>query len=200
MTRSEIVCPKPIEIGILYLDPAAQLPPSPVLISTSSYESTGGLPKCLFRYLGLYVYIQRLYICLSNYCQPSDQVIIRLPEYDADSWRKNADRHLPAILSQLVLHPVRHLLAPIEDKELWNNHVSFNHQGPDFGHSVHVPRFRGKREPLAEGKLDTEPHLVRCYDLMTMATRGWDEINVFIANAFANFGDYSVLWYVMQCM
>lgn len=84
----------------------------------------------------------------------------------------------------------------MNDQEIWDNHLSHDYQGPDFVHWVHVPRSRAKWVPPTESNLTTEPHLNRCYDLMTMATRTWDEINIFIANVFANFADYSVLWYV----
>lgn len=100
------------------------------------------------------------------------------------------------MLSSLVLHPLRKLLTPMDDREMWEHHISPDFRGPDFVHWLHIPRTRPEWgvKPPTENNLSTEPHLIRCYDFLMMATRSWDEINIFIANVFANFADYSVIW------
>lgn len=129
--------------------------------------------------------------------QPFEQVIIQLPKREDESWPQTPDRHMPAILSQLVLHPLRHLLAPISNEKIWQNHISNDYQGPDFIHRLHIPRSHTIWKPATESNIGTEPYLNRCYDFITMAAQTWDEINMFIANTFSNFADYSVLWYVI---
>lgn len=122
------------------------------------------------------------------------QVDIDLPRRESLLITKNIITPMLPLLSKFVLHPIRDLLIPMDNEAIWKNHLSPEYCGPDFAHGIHVPRWRGKSKLTSETRFGEGPHLLRCYDFLTMATRSWDDINIFVAGIFAGFADYLVLW------
>ncbi|CAL1711510.1 unnamed protein product [Somion occarium] len=102
------------------------------------------------------------------------------------------------MLSKIVLHPLRHLLEPLSDEALSSRRADPTFLGPDFFHPTYVPRsfFTWDILDLDRDTLDNDsrPHLNRLYDLLSMHATSWEEVNLFIANIFSSFSDYSIRW------
>ncbi|CAL1706355.1 unnamed protein product [Somion occarium] len=99
-------------------------------------------------------------------------------------------------LSEVMLHPLRHLLAPLSKETMSAHRFADNHVGPNFLHSLHVPRshFDWKVLKVDLGE-NTRPHLARLYDLLTMSATCWEDVSIFLANVFAGFSSYAVRWH-----
>ncbi|CAL1706372.1 unnamed protein product [Somion occarium] len=99
-------------------------------------------------------------------------------------------------LSKVMLHPLRHLLLPLSKDTMSARRFADSHVGPDFLHSLHVPRsnFSWKILKVDLGE-NTEPHLARLYDLLTMSTACWVDVSIFLANVFTGFSLYAVRWH-----
>ena len=124
---------------------------------------------------------------------------------DYDLYADMVGKELSTFLA-LYLYPIRHILRPLSDDEMWKIHLSSNDFGPDFLHRPHVPRMnldlgaaaRYEQEYNLKGrdteKYDTRAFLNRICDILMMTTITWGDINIFIASMFSSFSEYSLLW------
>ena len=101
------------------------------------------------------------------------------------------------VLPRIVIHSIRSILRPIRNETVQKNHISSDYEGPDFAHPVHIPRSHHRDRPT-EDNFGIDASLLRCYDFLTMDTRFWEDINIFVASVFSNSAGYSVLWCVTR--
>lgn len=115
-------------------------------------------------------------------------------------------RNEMSTLLSIHLHPIRHILRPLSDDEILQNHLSDTYVGPDFLHRPHVPRMNfnlnaadmDEREQDVKdretAKHDIRAYLYRICDILMMTTLTWGDINLFVASMFSSFSEYSLLW------
>ncbi|KAK7692390.1 hypothetical protein QCA50_004015 [Cerrena zonata] len=98
-------------------------------------------------------------------------------------------------LTKLALKPIRHMLKPLKFEEIKANSSNFEYLGPDFLHPLSIPRSKFHWPTMvSDPRKTTEPHAAKLYDFLTMSTTTYADINIFVANAFANHSGYSVQW------
>ncbi|CAL1706353.1 unnamed protein product [Somion occarium] len=125
-----------------------------------------------------------------------EEVVTILPTVVEDSDELVIVNNLLFSLSKIMLHPLRHLLVPLSKETMSAYRFADSHIGPNFLHSLHVPRshFDWKVLEVDLGE-NTRPHLARLYDLLIMSATCWEDVSIFLANVFAGFSSYAVRWH-----
>ena len=119
-----------------------------------------------------------------------------LPRHSFDVLKRN-NRDLLPKLSKILLSQIEHLLQPLEQDQVRRNARDQNYHGPDFIHPIRVPRSYFVWEILrVSRKTTTEPHLTKLYDILSLYTLYHRDVNIHIANSFANLAKYRVVWCV----
>lgn len=99
---------------------------------------------------------------------------------------------------KVLLKPIEQHLSPLTATEVRLNSKDTKYFGPDFIHSIHVPRAAFDWEVLGvDPETTTESHLTKLYDLLSLSAAKNRDINIYIANTFANLSGYTVDWYVL---
>ena len=102
----------------------------------------------------------------------------------------------------MLLYRIQDHIKPLNDSILLKNHRSPNYMGPDFLHPSYAPhvsfgigayRLRDS-EAARAGKPTPLPHYHRARDFLAMAPSNWSDITVYLADVFAGFCGYNVLW------
>lgn len=100
-------------------------------------------------------------------------------------------------LTRLVTRPIRGLFKPLQFTQLQKNSGNDDYLGPDFLHPLSIPRSKFLWPAMTSNPRETtEPHAAKLYDILTMSTADYRDINIFIANTFASHSGYNVQWYV----
>lgn len=93
----------------------------------------------------------------------------------------------------MLLKRIEHFLSPLTPQQVKANSKDPKYHGPDFIHSIHVPRSSFAWEVLGvDSKSTTEPHLTKVYDLLSLSVENNQDINIYIANTFADLSGYKV--------
>ena len=110
--------------------------------------------------------------------------------------------HLAAELASMLLYRIQNHIKPLNDSILLENHRCLNYAGPDFLHPSYAPHISFSmgayrlRDPEAgrARKPTPLPHYHRARDFLAMAPSSWSDITVYLADVFAGFYGYTVLW------
>lgn len=94
---------------------------------------------------------------------------------------------------------VSDFLQPILEEEIIFRHREEDSVMPDFILPKHLPRGSEFRTTVKRPEIDTNAHLYRLLDLMSMQVTNWHDINIFIASTLSGFASYGVRWYVGHC-
>ena len=121
---------------------------------------------------------------------------------DDESLSSGSSKYLTEQLASLLFHRIRNYIDPLDDSRLAQNHASPDYTGPDFLHPYYTPHARftimsyiaqdEDDNPMKEAA--TLPHYHRARDFLAMVPSTWDDITTYLANVFAGFCGYNVLW------
>ena len=117
-------------------------------------------------------------------------------DWDPQNW---ITRELLPKFPKILLKRVQHLLQPLPPDQVQRNSQDQSYSGPDFIHPIDVPRSNFSWEILRVSReTTTEPHLTKLYDVLSLYTLYNRDINIWIANTFANMAGYDVKWCVSE--
>ncbi|KAK7692391.1 hypothetical protein QCA50_004016 [Cerrena zonata] len=135
----------------------------------------------------------RMFWCAEQICIPQDWVISDDALYLGNG-KTSVTRHMLPSLAKLLIYHIRESFKGLDTATIKTHSQSDDHIGPDFCHATYAPRQRFKPRPDAVDRHPSEQHLEKVYDILTLATTDFRDINLFLANTFSGFQGLSVDW------